>query len=48
MSSQPSLPQLDAILDLLLGLGTMLMAIDHKLEQVVYLLGGGEDEEADS
>ena len=48
MSSQPSFPQLDAILELLLGLGTMLMAIDQKLEQVVYLLGGGEDAEAES
>lgn len=39
--------QLEDIVELLQGIGTILMTIAARLEAIIELLGGDEDEEAD-
>jgi hypothetical protein len=43
-SPPPYLPQLDDVVELLHGLGTMLMVIDVKLATIVGAIGGDDDE----
>jgi len=39
---------LDDIVEVLHGIGVILMAISAKLDEVIELMGGDEDEEADA
>jgi hypothetical protein len=39
---------LDDVVELLRGIGTILMKIDAKLEEIVSYIGGDGDEEADT
>jgi hypothetical protein len=39
---------LDDVVEVLHGIGVILMAISAKLEEVIELLGGNADEEADA